>query len=80
MISWLKKAIVGKMGRSVIRKLMTLLAGVLVGIGIEPEVIEQFTSSGTEVLIAAFLYIVAQVWSMAERQANQKLLDAKCEY
>lgn len=70
MIDKIKQFLTGVVAKSVVRKLMVLLSGVLLGIGIDPTIVSQFVSSGTEVLIAVALYGVAQIWSIIEKKAE----------
>lgn len=70
MVDWLQKIILGSVGRSVIRKIMVLLSGVLLGIGLDPTLVQQFTDSGTQVLIAVLVYLLAQGWSLLEKKAQ----------
>ena len=72
MVDWVQKLILGSVGRSVIRKLMTLIAGVLVGVGINPELVNPWVGTTTEILIAVLLYLVAQTWSIVEKKALKK--------
>ena len=67
-MEWLKKLIAGELSKSIIRKLMVLVAGFLAGIGVDPTIVQQFCDSGTQVLIAVVLYLVAQLWSVAEKR------------
>jgi hypothetical protein len=53
---------------SVVRHVMTLAAGVLVGLGVDPELADQFIGAGTEILIGAVLFSGAQAWSVAEKR------------
>jgi len=72
MIEKIKQWILGSVGKSVIRKLMTLLAGVLVGIGLDPTLVNQWTDGTTQILIAVLLYLIAQGWSLVEKRIAQK--------
>lgn len=73
MVEWLKNLILGAVGRSVIRKLMAILAGVLLGMNLDPALVNQFTDAGTQVLIAVLLYLISQGWSLLEKRAAASL-------
>lgn len=73
MIDKIKQWILGAVGKSIIRKLMVLLAGFLLGIGLDPDVVNQFTDSTTQVLIAVLLYVIAQGWSLLEKRAQKQI-------
>jgi len=59
--------------KSAVRKLMAFLSGVLVGVvGLDPETVQKFCSSGEAVLIAVILYVAAQVWSYLDKKKAAK--------
>lgn len=72
MVEWIKKLLLSSMAQSVIRKLMVLLSGFLLGLGLDPTIVNQFIGSGQEVLIAVVLYLIAQVWSISAKKAAAK--------
>jgi uncharacterized membrane protein len=72
MLDYIKNLIVSQLGKSVVRKLMVLVSGVLLGIGVDADVVQQFTDSGTQVFLAVILYLIAQAWSVAEKRGAKK--------
>lgn len=68
MIDWIKKLLTSAIAQSVIRKLMVLVSGFLLGIGLDPTVVGQFVSSAEQVVIAVILYLIAQLWSIAAKK------------
>lgn len=62
MIEWLKKLVAGfasdKLAGTVARHAATVLAGLLIGLGISPEVVGPFADSIVPVLTALFLIVV----------------------
>ena len=60
-IEKIKSAFVSRYLGSFVRHAMTLLAGYLVGLGVDPALVEKFIASGTEVFIALALYFIAQL-------------------
>lgn len=68
MIDWIKQLFMSRYLGSIVRHAMTALSGFLLAIGIEPEVVESFASSGTTVLIAVLTYVIAQGFSYLEKK------------
>ena len=44
------------------------IGGFLLGIGVDPAVVSQWTDSTGQVLIAVALYLIAQLWSVAAKR------------
>ena len=72
MIEWVQQFFAGAMARSVIRKLMTMASGVLLGLNIPAATVDSFTNSATDILIALIPYLLAQLWSVAEKRIAAK--------
>lgn len=68
MLEWVKKMLISKWAGSAARHLMSVVAGFLLAIGVAPELVEKFTASGSEILVAVIVYLVAQAWSFAEKK------------
>ena len=69
MIDKIKEFFTNKLVQSIIRKLMVLVSGWLLALGVDPQVVQSFTDSGTAVLIAVALYLIAQLWSLVQKKA-----------
>ena len=68
-MEFLKKLLLGSVSKSVIRKLMVFVSGFLVGsLGLDPALVEKWCGSTETILIAVVLYLIAQVWSLAEKR------------
>lgn len=63
---------VSKYIKSAIRHLLSGLGLTLLGLGIDPEAVKQFTESGNTVLTGLVAYGVAQLWSWLDKKKNQK--------
>lgn len=70
MIEYLQKIILGSVGRSVIRRAVTVLGGILLGLNVDPAVVNQFTDSTTTIAIALLSILLAQGWSLIEKKVE----------
>lgn len=68
MIEWIKNIFVSRYLGSFVRHLFSLLSGVLLTIGVEPKILEQFEHSGSAVVIAVFMYFIAQASSIKQKK------------
>lgn len=68
----IKEFFFGKYIKSTVRHLLGGLGLALVGIGIDPEVVTQFTESGVVVVSGALTYAVVQLLSWKDKKKNQK--------
>lgn len=70
-MSWiletLKGLVAAKYLGSIIRTGLAGLGGFLLAIGVSPDDVEKFTSSGNTVALALASYALAQLWSWLEK-------------
>lgn len=69
-ISKIKEAIVGKYLKSTVRHSVGLLGGVLLGIGLDPELVKEFIPAAQEIAVGSALFILAQVWSWFDKKSK----------
>lgn len=67
MINWIKELFLSKYLGSVVRGLMKSASGFLLALGLAPETVDQFLSSGELVTIAIVNFAVAQLFSYLEK-------------
>lgn len=72
MFSKIKEVFIGKYLGSIIRHVLGWGGGFLIGIGIDPETVANFTQSGQEVLMGVVMFLVAQGWSFGEKAKKPK--------
>lgn len=71
-MNWIKKIIVSKYAGSILRHIFTAIAGFLAAKGIieDSAEIEPWINQTTEIILAALIYGVAQVASLAEKTSR----------
>lgn len=67
LLSKIKSAFLNKYLASLTRGMFKVFSGVLLGIGLAPELVNQFSTSGQEVLIALIVFAIGQGWSWADK-------------
>lgn len=68
MIDWLRDLIVNRYLQSIVRHVMTVVAGWLAAIGVASETVTAFTDSATQVAIAILIWLLAQGWSLLDKK------------
>ena len=68
---WFEKTLLKKYAASIIRHLLTALAGYLISRGIvDVEESEIFISTNFEVLLGSVVYLFGQTWSFKEKRSK----------
>ena len=67
MIDWIRNLLLNKYLQSAVRHLLGMIAGVLAGQAIDPEILKMFVESGQEVIPALVILLGTQAWSWIDK-------------
>jgi len=68
----LKELIANKYAKSVIRTALAAISGLLIGIGLDPELVGTFIEAAEPVAVGAIGYLITQVFSLIDKKKNQE--------
>lgn len=68
MFDWLKNLIISKYLGGIVRHIITAVAGFLLAIGIDASVVEQFSDSGSVVLVGVATWVIGYFASYKEKK------------
>lgn len=68
MIDWIKTLISSRIVRNLVKTLLVALGSYLVSLGLPAESVDQFVSSGIEVLTGAIMVAITAFWAWMDRK------------